>query len=121
LQQDNFDLLYDIVQNETAVSIPTTPVANPPAPPLNLTPGALTSTSAVLNWTAPSGAAPTTYNIYKKTGSTWGAGTPSSATHPTVTSTQTGLTTATTYSFRVTAVTGGIESGYSNEITIVTP
>lgn len=121
MQQDNFDLLYDIVQNETAVPIPTTPVANPPAPPLFLTAGTLTSTTAVLNWTAPSGTAPTTYNIYKKTGSTWGVGTPSSASHPTVTSTQTGLTTATTYSFRVTAVTGGIESGFSNEITIVTP
>lgn len=117
---DGFDLLYDIVQNETAVPISLTPVANPPAPPLSLTPGTIAATTAVLNWTAPSGVAPTTYNIYKKTGSTWGPGTPATATHPTVTSTQTALTTATVYSFRVSAVTGGVESGYSNEITITT-
>lgn len=32
LMDEDFDLLYDFVQNETKTSIPTTPVANPTAP-----------------------------------------------------------------------------------------
>lgn len=32
LMDEDFDLLYDFVQNETKVSIPTTPTANPTAP-----------------------------------------------------------------------------------------
>ena len=42
---DGFDLLYDIVQNETATLIPSTPVANPVAPPLELSAAAATGTS----------------------------------------------------------------------------
>jgi hypothetical protein len=123
--QDNFDLLYDIVQNETATLIPSTPTANPAAPPVGLTAGAPTGSSptaqTILNWTAPSGPAPTTYNIYRRLGAAaFAAGTPATVAHPTVTSTQTALASG-TWQFYVTATTGGLESQPSNTVTVVVP
>jgi hypothetical protein len=123
IESEDFDLLYDIVQNETAMTIPTTPVGNPPAPPMNLAAGAPTGSSptaqSILTWSAVTNA--DTYNIYRRKGAAaFAAGTPASATAPTVTSTQTGLDTG-TWEFKVTTVVDGIESQFSNVVTVVVP
>lgn len=118
LLDEDFDLLYDIIQNETAVSTPDEPEANPigfSGPP---TPGALTATTAVVNWDAVNGAA--TYDVEQAISpyTTWtaaagGAGIAA----PTKTATITGLTAATAYKFRVKANPGGSASQPSAVIT----
>lgn len=119
---DGFDLLYDFVQNETAVAIPTATVGNPPGPPATLTAGTIAATTAVLNWSAVGSA--DSYVIQKKLHSdpdtSWAAGTPATTTAPTVTATETGLTTATQYDFRVAAVDGGVQGGWSPTLTLTT-
>lgn len=119
---EDFDLLYDFIQNETAVAIPLTPVGNPPGPPLTLTAGTIAATTAVLNWSTVGGA--DSYVIQKKLHSapdtSWAAGTPATTTAPTVTATETGLTTATQYDFRVAAVDGGVQGGWSPVLTLTT-
>ena len=121
---DTMDLLYDIVQNETAVGITTTPTYNPLAPPANLSAGALTSTTAVLNWTPNTLASG--YQVYEKVGAgsyaavaSGRGGAPSGGS--TATTTITTLTTATVYTYKIQATGNGGPSGDSNEITITTP
>lgn len=121
LLDDEEDILYDMVINETAVTIPTTPVANPPARPKNLAAGAVSGVSpnaqTTLTWTTVAGA--TSYNIQRKTG----AGAYAAATPPTSatnSSTQTGLATG-TWTFRVQAVISGQLSEWSDEVTVTVP
>lgn len=121
LVDDANDLLYDLVQNESKTSIPLTPVPNPIATPQNVTPGALTTTTVVLAWTAVAGA--TGYLVERSVSpySAWVAvasgagGEPASAS-----TTVTGLTAATAYKFRVKAVTAAGTSAPSTETGIVT-
>lgn len=114
------DILYDFVQNETATAIPTTPTANPPAAPQNLTSSAITATGFTLGWDAVAGA--DSYNIEVSTdgGTTWGAANPATATGAETTSNQTGLTTATTYHFRMITVMDGVESAPSETLEVTT-
>lgn len=120
----DFDLLYDFIQNETATAIPLTAVANPtmlPAPVL--TAGTLTANSVILNWTTIAGA--TGYQIYEKAGASgaWTAVPSTRGGQPAAvaTTTITGLTTATQYSYRAVAKkTPGSVSSYSNIISVTT-
>lgn len=117
-----FDLLYDHIQNETPVTIPTTPVANPSliaAPVVTL--GTTSATTQVLNWG--SVATATGYQVYEKVAAgAWAAvsgargGQPAAVTTTTIT----GLTTATNYSWKMVAKKTGSISNYSNTVTATT-
>lgn len=121
---DTMDLLYDIIQNETAVGITTTPAYNPLAPPANLSAGALTATTAVLNWTP--NLLGSGYQVYEKVAAgsyaavvsgRGGVPSPGSATTTTITT----LTTATQYTYKIQSTGNGGPSADSNEIVITTP
>lgn len=114
----DFDLLYDFVQNETAVAISATPTANPLAPPSGLAASAITATGVTLNWNAVPGA--TGYTVEKSSdgGSTW---TSAGADPTAATLAVTGLTTATSYQFRVRAKkTGAPSSDWSTPLAVTT-
>lgn len=119
----DFDLLYDIIQNETAVAIPTTPVANPGylSPPV-LTAGTTTATTQVLNWVAIATA--TSYQVYEKVAAgAWAAVSAARGGQPgaVATTTITGLTTATAYQYKMVAKkTPNTVSTYSNTVSITT-
>lgn len=119
----DFDLLYDFIQNETATAIPTTPVANPTllAPPV-VTAGTTAATTQVLNWAAIPTA--TSYQVYEKQGTgAWAAVSSARGGQPgaVTTTTITGLTTATQYSYKMVAKkTPNSTSNYSNTVTITT-
>ena len=118
----DFDLLYDFVQNETATAIPTTPVANPTllAAPV-LTAGTTSATTQVLNFTDVPTA--TTHQVYEKQGAgSWAAVSSARGGQPAdvVTTTITGLVTATQYSYKIVAKKTNSTSDYSNTVTITT-
>lgn len=118
-----FDLLYDIVMNETTVVTTTTPTANPTlqAPPTTLAAGSPTATTVPLTWVAAAGAGSAgDYQVYRRSAFTdWVAATVSSAS--TTGATVTGLVTATQYQFRVRAVTSANgASDWSNTVTATT-
>lgn len=106
-----FDLLYDMVLNETTVVTSTTPSANPTLqlPPTNLAAGTATSTTVPLTWTAAANGTPsaTDYQVQMRTAfSDWTTVADANLTSRTTTgATVTGLVTATPYQFRVRAVT----------------
>jgi|SRR5882757_146344 len=110
-----FDLLYDLVINETATAIVTTPVTANPT--LQGAPSTLTSTTGTptaatmvnLSWVAATSVVPTAdeYFIQHRTAfSEWTDSVKGASPAPTTTTaTVTGLVTATLYQFRVRAVT----------------
>lgn len=105
-----FDLLYDLVLNETAVLTPTTPVANPALqdPPTVLAAGTPAATTMPLTWVAAAGAAAASdYQIQHRTAfGEWTDSVKAGSPTPTTTSaTVQGLVTDTLYQFRVRAVT----------------
>ena len=108
-----FDLLYDIVQNETSVVTSTTPTANPTLqlPPTNLSSaaGGTPATMVALTWTAAANGSPgaTDYQVQLRTAfSEWTTVPDVNLTSRSTTgATVTGLVTATMYQFRVRAVT----------------
>lgn len=121
----DFDLLYDHIHNETATSIPLTPVANPSlvaAPVLTL--GATTVNSQVLNWAAIP-AATDGYQVYESVEG--GAFSPVSGARggqldsADVTTTITTLTASTDYSWKIVAKKPGSVSSYSNTVSATTP
>ncbi len=120
LNDDTNDLLYDIIQHETKVSISLTPSANPLPVPLNLAAGAKSGTTPAItqtiSWTAVNGA--TGYKTQKSinSGSTWTATTVQPAGAAT-TVTETGLSTGTIL-FRVAATIGGVDSDWSPSISV---
>lgn len=109
-------LLYDFVQNEQAAFISTTPDAIPSMPPRNIVAGSITATGCTLIWEAVTGAS--AYVVEKSTdGNTWtSAG--SNPTSPTLA--VTGLTTATSYQFRVNSIVGGVTSSPSPTVAVTT-
>lgn len=124
LLDEDFDLLYDIVQNETVTAIPTTPVGNPTqldAPVL--TAGTTTATTQVLNFTDVATA--TTHQVYEKPeGGVWAAVSAARGGQPAdvVTTTITGLTPSTDYQYRMVAKkTPNTTSNYSNTVSVTTP
>jgi len=115
---ENFDILYDFVQNETGVLIPTTPVLNPLGPPYGLAGEPLTATTAGLTWeTVPDA---TGYQVQKSSdGLTgWTNATGGTVATNTGSTTITGLTASTTSYFRVQAVRGTDSSAYSEVISV---
>ena len=88
-----------------------------PDAPTALTAGTITSTSVVLNWTAPSGT-PESYVVQRSTdgGTSW----TDVASPSTTTATVSSLTTATTYKFRVAAVKNSVRGSYSSVISVTT-
>lgn len=113
INDDINDLLYDIIVNETATIIPTTPTPNPTIqdPPTNLAAGAggVPATQVALTWTAAAVGPPVAadYKIQIRTAFTdWSDVAEANITSRTTTgATVTGLTTATQYQFRARAVT----------------
>jgi chitinase len=83
----------------------------PPAAPSNLAVTGTTSSSVSLSWTAPSGTV-TGYNVYEN-GSNVASATGTSTT-------VTGLTASTTYTFAVTAYNSAGESPQSNQVSATT-
>lgn len=123
LLDENFDLLYDHIQNETATAIPTTPTPNPSliAPPV-LTAGTTTVNSQVINWTAVPLA--TGYQIYERVESgAWSAVSAARGGQPAAvaTTTITGLTASTDYEWRAVSKKDNSVSSYSNTISATTP
>jgi hypothetical protein len=118
LLDDQNDLLYDIVQNESQTSITLTPTPNPLPTPQNLTVGAVTATTVALTWDAVTAA--TSYLVEKSVSpySTW---TTLTGTITGASIAGTGLTTATAYKFRVSAIfASGPNSDPSTTTGIVT-
>lgn len=119
----DFDLLYDFIQNETAVAIPTTPIANPGflAAPV-LTAGTTTVNSQVLNFTDVATA--TSHQVYEKPANgQWQAVSAARGGQPgdVVTTTITALLASTTYQWRIVAKKTNHNSAYSNTVTATTP
>jgi hypothetical protein len=112
--------LYEIIQNETDSPLSSTPEPNPTPIPMNVQIGTVTTTTAVLNWDDVPGA--TAYPVEKSidSGVTWSPGTPPSATPPATTVTQTALTTATQYQFRVAATVNGVTGDFSTPVNVLT-
>lgn len=119
LLDDTNDLLYDIVRNETKSNLNATPTANPLPTPSGLTASAITATGLTLTWSAVTGA--TSYRVQRSTdaGVTW-TDVSGDVTAPAVTKSITGLTTATTYRFRVAGIVSGVVGSYSTAIIVTT-
>lgn len=124
LLDEDFDLLYDIIQNETVTAIPGTPVGNPTgldAPVL--TAGTTTATTQVLNFTDVPTA--TTHQVYEKVeAGNWMAVSAARGGQPAdvTTTTITGLTASTDYQYRMVAKkTPNSTSSYSNTVSVTTP
>lgn len=117
LLDDVNDLLYDIIRNETKTTLTGTPAGNPLGTPSGLAASSVTSTGCLLSWTAVASA--TSYRVQRSTdaGATWSdvSGDPT-----TNSKSITGLTTATSYRFRVASITGGALSAFSPSITVTT-
>lgn len=118
LLDDQNDLLYDIVQNETKTSISLTPTPNPLPTPQNLTVGVVTSTTVALTWDAVTDA---TGYLVEKAVSPYTTWTTLSGTVTGASIAGTGLTTATSYKFRVSAIfASGPNSSPSSATGVVT-
>ena len=117
LLDDANDLLYDIIRNETKTTLNLTPGANPPQTPTNLVASNVTSTGCTLTWSAVSGA--TSYRVQRSTdgGATW---TDVSIDPSTNTKSITGLTTATSYKFRVASIIDSVLSAFSSSVSVTT-
>lgn len=117
---DSARWLYEIIQNEEDSPLSNTPEQNPVPIPMNLMPGTIATTTVVLNWDEVPGA--TSYTIQKSidAGTTWIAGVPPTSTGASNTVTQTGLTTATSYKFRVAATVGAVLGEFSTAISVLT-
>lgn len=117
LLDDVNDLLYDIIRNETKTTLTGTPAGNPLGTPSGLAASSVTSSGCLLSWTAVAGA--TSYRVQRSTdaGATWSdvSGDPE-----TNSKSITGLTSATSYRFRVASITDGALSAFSPSITITT-
>lgn len=111
------DLLYDIIRHETKTSLTSTPEANPPQSPQNLSAASVTATTLTLNWTAVIGA--DAYKVQQSSdgGTTWTTLTPDPTTN---TKAVTGLVTATAYKFRVASVVDSVVSAYSDPLSVTT-
>lgn len=121
LLDDTNDILYDIIRNETPQVLTLTPEANPISSPLNLTVGALTSTTAALSWQAVSGA--TGYKVRKSTdgGATKVAVASGAGGEPsTASTTVTGLTSG-PVQFDVAAIVGGVTGDYCPAVSTTIP
>lgn len=120
LLDDQNDLLYDIIRHESSTVLTLTPEANPIPTPMNLSFGTIATTTAVLNWTAVTGA--DSYLVQQSTnGTTWAAVTSGHGGEPTTnTTTVTTLTTATLYYFRVAAVIDSVTGDYCPAISTTT-
>lgn len=117
LLDDVNDLLYDIIRNETKTTLTGTPAGNPLGTPSGLAASSVTSSGCLLSWTAVASA--TSYRVQRSTdaGATWSdvSGDPT-----TNSKSITGLTTATSYRFRVASITNGALSAFSPSITVTT-
>lgn len=123
LLNEDFDLLYDLIQNETATTIPLVAAPNPVPPlsaPLDLQQTAVTATSVSLSWTPITAA--DGYVVEQSTdGTTWTDVSQANGGEPTNSETTvTGLTAATDYHFRVLALRGGEEGPASAELGPIT-
>lgn len=119
-----FDLLYEMKQYETATPLVLTPVAaNPTAqdPPTTLTAPSSTATTVTLAWTAAIGSpSPTNLEYWPQYRTSFGDWTDvdvaNLSTRTTTGVVVGGLTTVTSYQFRVRAVTAKGASGWSNVV-----
>jgi hypothetical protein len=117
---DSARWLYEIIQSETDSPLSATPEQNPVPIPMGLMPGVVAATTVELNWDEVPGA--TEYHLEKSidAGVTFTPGTPATVTGPTTTVSQTGLTTATQYQFRVAAKVGGVVGDFSIPVNVLT-
>lgn len=122
LLDDQNDLLYDIVQNETKTSISLTPEPNPLPTPQNIEVGAVAATTVALSWDEVTDADEYAVERAVSPYTTWVAVLAAAGGEPVTASTViTGLTTATAYKFRVAAVfPGPVTGGFSTPTGVVT-
>lgn len=104
LLDDQNDLLYDITQHETKNTISLTPEPNPLATPQNIEVGAVAATTVALSWDEVTDA--TSY-VAEKAVSPYTTWTTLAGTFTGASIAGTGLTTATAYKFRISAVFAG--------------
>ncbi|WP_437338633.1 cellulose binding domain-containing protein [Sorangium sp. So ce394] len=92
-----------------------------PAAPASLTATAVSSSAIALSWSASSGA--TSYSVYRSTtpGFAPAAGNRIASGVTSTSYDSTGLSASTTYHYKVTASSGGSESGASNQASATTP
>jgi hypothetical protein len=100
---------------DAAASVCSTP-CTPPAAPTGLVANAVSSSQINLSWNAVSGA--TSYNVYRST--TSGGPYSLAGSSSTTSFSDTGLNCNTTYFYVVRAVSGGCESGNSNQASATT-
>jgi hypothetical protein len=118
--------LYEFIRQENDAAIPGTPETNPLPVPLNVQPGTLTATSAVLDWDDVGGFTGTDkyhVQISIDNGVTWTHPASAAGGEPSASvTTLTGLTTATAYMARVAYWKGGTVLGaYSHTTSFTTP
>src|SRR5207244_2149014 len=110
--------------SSSSVASATTPIATP-SPPIGLTSSASSSSQIALSWTAPTdngGSAITGYKVERSTdsGTTWSTIVANPGI-PATTSSDTGLTHTTTYTYRVSAINSIGTSSASNTVSATTP
>lgn len=118
---ENFDILYDFVQNETAVPLTLVPGANPLAPPWNLASTAVTTTGATLTWTPVQAATGYSVELSADGLTGWAEATGGDISTNVGEATITGLTAGSTNYFRVKANGPGGPSDPSNILVVTTP
>lgn len=114
--------LYELIQNETDVALAATPEANPLPIPPNVAVGALTTTTAALQWDAVAGITAYRVQISIDNGVTWTDVTMAHGGQPTVNSTSlTSLTLSTAYQARVAVYSGSTVGDFSEPVLFTTP
>lgn len=117
LLDDANDLLYSLFRRETTQALTLTPDPNPVQSPLNLAAGTVTATGVTLTWTAVVGA---TAYVVEKSVTPFSTYTSAGANPTVATLAVTGLTTATQYRFRVSAIVATVTSDPCPYITVTT-
>ncbi len=121
LLDEEFDLLYDLIHNETKTAIPVSPIGNPLGPPSGVTVGTIAATTVELDWNDQLAAE--SYRVEKSVnaGVSWTAVSSAQGGEPTDSETTvTTLTTATPYQFRVKSFKDGITSLPSAPVSVTT-
>lgn len=119
---DDADYAWELEYNQQPTVLGSTPVANPLPQPMNLTIGALTSTTAAASWTDLATADSFKVRKSVNAGTTWTAVVSGAGGEPTnPTTTLTALTANTPHLIQVAGVFSGVTGPYSESASFSTP